>query len=52
MDNIDRYLQRMQNIDEEYSKKIDKLRKEWNEQLQIYWALIDQERGGGKINGN
>ena len=44
MDNIDRYMQQMNNIDAEYQRKLDKIREEWNEQLQIYWALIDEER--------
>tara|TARA_X000000950_G_scaffold139336_1_gene172887 strand:+ start:45 stop:227 length:183 start_codon:yes stop_codon:yes gene_type:complete len=44
MDKVDRYMQQMNNIDAEYQRKLDKIREEWNEQLQIYWALIDQER--------
>lgn len=44
MENIDRYMKQMNNIDAEYQGKLDKIRKEWNEQLQIYWALIDEER--------
>ena len=44
MDNIDRYMQQINNIDAEYQRKLDKIKEEWNEQLQIYWALIDKER--------
>jgi hypothetical protein len=44
MENIDRYMKQMNNIDAEYQGKLDKIRKEWNEQLQIYWDLIDEER--------
>jgi len=42
--NIDRYMRQMENIDAEYQKKIDKIRKEWGEQLNVYWNLIDKER--------
>ena len=44
MDKIDRYMRQMENIDAEYQKKLDKIREEWSEQLNVYWALIDQER--------
>ena len=42
--NIDRYMRQMENIDAVYQKKIDKIRKEWGEQLNVYWNLIDKER--------
>ena len=44
MENIDRYLKQMDNIDAEYQGKIDKIKKNWSKELAVYWKLIDRER--------
>jgi ABC-type Zn uptake system ZnuABC Zn-binding protein ZnuA len=44
MENIDRYLKQMDNIDAEYQGKIDKIKKNWSKELAAYWELIDRER--------
>lgn len=44
MDDIQRYMNRIEKIDREYEDKIDKLRKDWSEQISIYYELIERER--------
>ena len=44
MDNISRYLDRINRIDHEYEEKIDKLMSKRDKELEIYWELLSREQ--------